>query len=452
MLIAPYSTDAPIYHAPIATGVIIFVNVIVYFGTMFQVLLGKIEFESVQWLTLCFDQVNPLQWITAAFMHGDPMHLIGNMIFLWAFGLVVEGKVGWKYFSLIYLAIALCHMAMIQIPMFAMGSDGVGLGASGVIFGLMVIAAIWAPENEMDCFYWIGLVWWGTFEIRLITLGAIYIGLQIFMIWLSDFQMSGAMGQMSGVVVGAPIAFYMLRKDWVDCEGWDLVSRSPWLQSMPILTGPDQNKKRSRANREIHDPVSEALAMEGVSPTKRQRRSQPVDDEALPSRSPVHQPASQKQRPTPHAAHQGRNNVQAAKRANANPEFNGFAYQVRSAIQSSDVVAAHQAFVRMDQKKLAIGLSDKLLFQFISLLCQNERWVDALRPLNIIASRGGSHVDDARLRIAQIQLKVLKNPNAAIRTLSNFTPLTDESTPTQKQRFAKRNELVARAQKLAQQI
>lgn len=452
MLIAPYSTDAPIYHAPIATGVIIFVNVVVYFGTMFQVLIGNIEFESVQWLTLCFDQVNPLQWITAAFMHGDPMHLIGNMIFLWAFGLVVEGKVGWKYFSLIYLAIALCHMAMIQIPMFALGSDGVGLGASGVIFGLMVIAAIWAPENEMDCFYWIGLVWWGTIEIRLITLGAIYIGLQVLMIWLSDFQMSGAMGHMTGVVVGAPIAFFMLRKDWVDCEGWDLVSRSPWLQSMPILTGPNQKKKRSQTSREIHDPVGEALAMEGVSPTKRRRSSQPVDDEALPSRSPAPQPANRTQGRAPHATHQRRTNPQAAKRASANPEFNGFAYQVRSAIQSTDVIAAHQAFVRMDQKKLAIGLSDKLLFQFISLLCQNERWVDALRPLTIIASRGGSHADDARLRIAQIQLKVLKNPDAAIRTLSSFTPLTDESSPAQQQRDAKRNELVARAQKMSLRI
>ena len=94
MLIAPYSTDAPIYYRPWVTGSLIVANVLIFFATTFQLMTGNVEEESIAWLILDFKTINPLQWITGAFMHGDFMHLLGNMFFLWAFGLVVEGKIG----------------------------------------------------------------------------------------------------------------------------------------------------------------------------------------------------------------------------------------------------------------------------------------------------------------------------------------------------------------------
>ena len=42
MIIAPYNTDAPIYHPPIATVAIMVINVIVFFFTSLQLLLGKL--------------------------------------------------------------------------------------------------------------------------------------------------------------------------------------------------------------------------------------------------------------------------------------------------------------------------------------------------------------------------------------------------------------------------
>ena len=37
-------------------------------------------------------------------MHGGLMHLLGNMLFLWAFGLVVEGEIGSLRFVALYYA------------------------------------------------------------------------------------------------------------------------------------------------------------------------------------------------------------------------------------------------------------------------------------------------------------------------------------------------------------
>ncbi len=51
--------------------------------------------------------LHPVQWVTNNFLHGRIFHLVGNMIFLWGFGLVVEGKLGWWRFLLVYMGIGI---------------------------------------------------------------------------------------------------------------------------------------------------------------------------------------------------------------------------------------------------------------------------------------------------------------------------------------------------------
>ncbi|MEL6109733.1 MAG: rhomboid family intramembrane serine protease, partial [Planctomycetota bacterium] len=123
----PYGTDAPKYHYPIVTLVVIALNVIVFFFT------GLGDYQDHRWLILNYDQINPLQWVTAAFMHAGFAHLIGNMVFLWVFGQIVEGKTGNWLFAASYLTLASVFGAVVQIPMFLFfGGEGGALGASGV--------------------------------------------------------------------------------------------------------------------------------------------------------------------------------------------------------------------------------------------------------------------------------------------------------------------------------
>ena len=88
MFLIPYGTNAPIYHWPIATVGLIVINVVVF-------ALSIASPESVEPFILAFgDGFHPVQWITSNFLHADIFHLIGNMLFLWAFGIIVEGKLG----------------------------------------------------------------------------------------------------------------------------------------------------------------------------------------------------------------------------------------------------------------------------------------------------------------------------------------------------------------------
>jgi membrane associated rhomboid family serine protease len=393
----PYSTDAPIYHLPFATGAFVLSNIAIFFATTLQVLLGNMDVESIEWLILQFNQINPLQWITGSFMHADPIHLLSNMFFLWTFGLVIEGKIGTIAFATLYMVMTLIDGAIIQVPMFFLGGESGAQGASGVIFALMTIAIIWAPENEMDCFYWF-LFRPGTVEVRIIALGAAFIFLQIVFLYIGGFGMSSPMLHMAGVLIGLPIGFAMLRQGLVDCEGWDIVSRTDTLRNMNLFRSEKQRAAERQNESVIENPVEVAL---GTAAKKNRRGVQ--------QRAAASKPATKQRKRS--------QTESASATADAHPEFNRLSFVFRQAIESKNHVTAAQAYRQMQQLNLTSAVSERLLFQYATLLGSTGHQVDALHPLNLVAGRQGPLADNARLRIGLVQLRVLKDREAAIESL-----------------------------------
>ncbi len=72
---------------------------------------------------------------TSMFMHGDWMHLIGNMLFLWIFGNNVEDAMGHFRFILFYLLCGIIAAMSFALP----NSDSLipMVGASGAISGVL---------------------------------------------------------------------------------------------------------------------------------------------------------------------------------------------------------------------------------------------------------------------------------------------------------------------------
>jgi membrane associated rhomboid family serine protease len=101
---------------------------------------------------------NALSYLTANFLHGGWMHLIGNMWFLWLAGFVLEDVWGrWLYtaFYLIAGAAALQFHAWLN-P----GSITPTLGASGAVAALMGAFLVRFPKMkiEMAWIWWISIV------------------------------------------------------------------------------------------------------------------------------------------------------------------------------------------------------------------------------------------------------------------------------------------------------
>src|SRR3954469_22086779 len=98
MLIIPMGTDAPIYHWPRATVALMLLNVACFIAVPPSSsadvepdeagVLAQTNYEKYA-LTLG-DGLHPVQWVTHNFLHTGVLHLLGNMLFLWTFGIVVE--------------------------------------------------------------------------------------------------------------------------------------------------------------------------------------------------------------------------------------------------------------------------------------------------------------------------------------------------------------------------
>jgi membrane associated rhomboid family serine protease len=239
MLPIPISTDAPLYYRPLATVGLIAANVSFYVAAS----RGQLG-EPDDWLLTFGQGLHPGEWLLCNFMHGGVIHLLGNMIFLWVFGLIVEGKLGWWRFLGLYLAVCVAFGALMQL--LALGYAGEspgGMGASAAIFGLVGIALIWAPSNEVNCVWPFAL----GLSFRLVhfemTIGAfagmyfLWESAQFFLFASFGFSLATAAGHLLGGLVGLALGVLLLRRGLVDCEGWDCFHVWRGAQPSSILAG-----------------------------------------------------------------------------------------------------------------------------------------------------------------------------------------------------------------------
>ncbi len=83
---------------------------------------------------------------TSMFLHGGWLHLIGNMLYLWIFGSLVEEKMKFR-FLLFYL---LCGLAAVIVQIYTnFRSDIPILGASGAIAGVLAAALRIEPRAKI---------------------------------------------------------------------------------------------------------------------------------------------------------------------------------------------------------------------------------------------------------------------------------------------------------------
>jgi membrane associated rhomboid family serine protease len=135
----------PERRATAITVLIILVNVFVFFlelqgGNRFVYAWSAVPVRIVHGY-----RVETL--LTSMFMHGGFLHIIGNMIYLWAFGPSIEQAMGWFRFLLFYLAGGLVAM-MAQVAADPYSHIPV-LGASGAIAAVMGAFIITYPRDRI---------------------------------------------------------------------------------------------------------------------------------------------------------------------------------------------------------------------------------------------------------------------------------------------------------------
>src|SRR5215831_13779671 len=132
-------------NMPVVTVLIILVNVFVF---VLELMNG--EAFVVKWSAVPADIVSGHHWmtiLTAMFMHGGWSHIIGNMVFLWAFGPEIEDAMGrWRYL-VFYLAGGV--IAMLAQIAASPHSTVPNLGASGAIAAVMGSFIVLYPRDQI---------------------------------------------------------------------------------------------------------------------------------------------------------------------------------------------------------------------------------------------------------------------------------------------------------------
>ena len=254
-MLIPLTSDAELKYWPIATWSFMVVHLLVFSiqtsvpskwttdDTGQKKIDGTAQIELVEvpgWYDLMLshgDGMHPVQWLSSMMIHGSWLHLIGNMIFLWVFGHVVEGIVGSFSFVGLYLGLGMLQNIFEQL-IFLGTPEIPSLGASGAIFSIMMLAALWNPQDNIQCL--LILFFRPLFiQVPILMMGAMYFLWDFSFALLQGFSLSTEFLHVTGAAFGMVAGLVILARGKIDCDDRDILSMIAEARGKP--------KKTSRA-------------------------------------------------------------------------------------------------------------------------------------------------------------------------------------------------------------
>ncbi|HTU41074.1 MAG TPA: rhomboid family intramembrane serine protease [Candidatus Aquilonibacter sp.] len=154
-------------RVPLVTGFLIVVNVVVFIME-----LTKGDAFVMQWSAIPAQITSGHHWITiltAMFMHASWSHIIGNMIFLWAFSPEIEDAMGRGKYLVFYLLGGM--VAMLAQVLSSPHSTVPNLGASGAIAAVMGAFIVTYPRDRIRVLLFIFIFFRVTFIPAVLLIG-----------------------------------------------------------------------------------------------------------------------------------------------------------------------------------------------------------------------------------------------------------------------------------------
>lgn len=132
-------------------------------------------------------------------LHGGPLHLLGNLVFLLVFGPNVERRVG----SAALLALFLGCGAAGGLAFGATADNGALIGASGAVLGLTAFHALALPGQRVLLAVWLLVVWVGEVPSRWVALALVALDLLALLTTGFGGGRVAVAAHLGGVLVGA---------------------------------------------------------------------------------------------------------------------------------------------------------------------------------------------------------------------------------------------------------
>ena len=188
-------------HFPIVTMLIVVTNAFV-----FLLELANGDTFVKQWSLVPVDVAagrHLITFLTAMFLHGSWSHILGNMVFLWAFGPEIEDAMNPGRYLAFYLAGGVVSM-LAQVAA-GPASNVPTLGASGAIAAVMGAFLITYPRDKIRTVLLIGFFVTVTFVPAFLLIG-LWFFIQVVSIGAVTNMATGGVAYMAhvgGVIFGA---------------------------------------------------------------------------------------------------------------------------------------------------------------------------------------------------------------------------------------------------------
>lgn len=150
------------------------------------------------------DNIRLVQLFSHQFLHGDGMHILGNMVFLILTGFAVEAALGSLRFLVYYLVSGLgsgLFFALFAIE----GSSGL-IGASGAISGVMAMYVVLFRAQKIQFFYWF-FIFTGYFKAAAIIMLPFYIGFELYNYITNTGSNVAYTAHIGGFIAGATLIY-----------------------------------------------------------------------------------------------------------------------------------------------------------------------------------------------------------------------------------------------------
>jgi membrane associated rhomboid family serine protease len=150
----------------------------------------------------------PATLLTYMFLHGGIAHLVGNMVFLWIVGCILEMGCGRATYTLLYLAGGV--VAVLFYWLFNLDSTMPLVGASGAIAALMGAFTVLFGRTRVTIFFTLGF-YFSIHKIPGIALLPFWVGNEFFQMASNESSNVAYLAHVGGLLGGAVLGFLLLR-------------------------------------------------------------------------------------------------------------------------------------------------------------------------------------------------------------------------------------------------
>lgn len=210
----PIADESPRRYIPVINYLLIILNIVIFFYQPIDLQGKQLFFNSFGLVPSHITNPSGDFYIygtvfTSMFIHGDIMHLLGNLLYLWIFGDNIEYVLGHLRYFVFYIVVGV-GAALMQVVFFPESQIPM-VGASGAISGVLGAYLLKFPLNRVSILFFF-IIFIKVIKVPAIIAISLWILFQVYNVYFSGMENLGQGGVAWFAHIGGFVSGFILIK------------------------------------------------------------------------------------------------------------------------------------------------------------------------------------------------------------------------------------------------